>query len=305
MRVLLIGATGLLGKVLQEEWEGDAVTGVGSRDADIRDESQVRRLFERTRPESTVLAAAYADVDGCERDPQRAHDVNCAGAINVARAAHDARSKLLFLSTDYVFDGSKGAPYEPDDPVCPINVYGRSKADAEKGLREILPECCILRTSWLFGAAGKCFPNTILALAQNQKQLCVVADQIGRPTYNRDLARVIIHLVRAGAGEILHAANDGACSWFDFGCAILRAAGVSDVAVEAVRTEDVPRPARRPKYSVLSTANLEPYGLRMRHWQDTLADYFADRLKTSNVRQELVSNAAAAARLQAKPGEVQ
>ena len=305
MRVLLIGATGLLGRVLHEEWEGDAVTGVGSCDADIRDESQVRRLFERTRPEWTVLAAAYADVDGCERDPQRAHDVNCAGAVNVARAAHDSRSKLLFLSTDYVFDGSKGAPYEPDDPVCPINVYGRSKADAEKSLREILPECCILRTSWLFGAAGKCFPNTILALSQNQKQFRVVADQIGRPTYNRDLARVVIHLVRAGAGEILHAANDGACSWFDFARAILSAAGLSDVAVEAVRTEDVPRPARRPKYSVLSTSNLEPYGLHMRHWQDTLAGYFADRLKTSNVRQELVSNAAASARLQAKPGEVQ
>ncbi len=305
MRVLLIGATGLLGKVLQEEWEGDAVTGVGSRDADILDESQVRRLFERTRPEWTLLAAGYTDVDGCERDPQRAHDVNCLGAINVARAARDARSKLLFLSTDYVFDGAKGAPYEPEDPVCPLNVYGRSKADAEKGLREILPDCCILRTSWLFGASGKCFPNTILALAQSQKKLRVVADQIGRPTYNRDLARVIIQLVRSGARGILHAANDGACSWFDFASAIVRAASLSDVAVEAVRTGDVPRPARRPKYSALSTTNLEPYGLRMRHWQDTLADYFADRLKTSTIRQDLVSNAAAAARLQAKPGEVQ
>lgn len=305
MRVLLIGATGLLGSVLKEEWEGDAVTGVGSRDADIRDESQVRRLFERARPEWTVLAAAYADVDGCERDPHRAHDVNCAGAINVARAARDSGSRLLFLSTDYVFDGSKGAPYEPEDPVCPINVYGRSKADAEKGLREILPACCILRTSWFFGAAGKCFPNTILALAQKQKSLSVVSDQIGRPTYNRDLARIIIHLVRAGAGEILHAANEGACSWFDFACAILRTAGLSDVTVEAASTEDVPRPARRPKYSVLSTRSLEPYGLRMRHWQATLADYFADRLKPSNARQELVSNTAAPARLPAKPGEVQ
>lgn len=293
MRVLLIGATGLLGKVLQEEWEGDAVTGVGSRDADIRDESQVRPLFERTRPDWTVLAAAYADVDGCERDPQRAHDVNRIGAMNVARIARDAGSKLLFVSTDYVFDGSKGAPYEPSDPVCPINVYGRSKADAEKGLREILPDCCILRTSWLFGASGKCFPNTILALAQNQKALRVVADQIGRPTYNRDLARAIIQLVHAGARGILHAANDGTCSWFDFAIAILRAAGLSDVTVEAVRTEDMPRPARRPKYSVLSTTNLGSYGLRMRTWQDTLADYFTDRF------------ASAAARLQAKSVEVQ
>ena len=290
MRVLLIGAAGLLGKVLLEEWEGDAVTGVASRDADIRDESQVRQLFERTRPEWTVLAAAYADVDGCERDPQRAHDVNYIGALNVARAALDARSKLLFVSTDYVFDGSKGAPYEPGDPVCPVNVYGRSKADAEKGLREILPGCCILRTSWLFGASGKCFPNTILALAQNQKTLRVVADQFGRPTYNRDLARMIIQLVRAGASGILHAASEGACSWFDFAGAILLAAGLPDVAVEPVRTEDMPRPARRPRYSVLSTTNLESYGLRMRTWRDTLTDYFAGRF---------------AARAQAKSVEVQ
>jgi len=305
MRILLIGATGLLGRVLQQEWGGDELIGVGSRDADIRDESQVHLLFERNRPEWAVVAAAYTDVDGCEGDPQRAHDVNCTGAINVARAARDFHSKLLFLSTDYVFDGSKGTPYEPNDPVCPINVYGRSKADAEKGVREILPDCCILRTSWLFGANGKCFPNTILALARDQKKLRIVADQIGRPTYNRDLARVIVQLVRAGAGEILHAANDGVCSWFDFACAILRAAGLYDVAVEAVRTEDVPRPARRPKYSVLSTTDLEPYGLHMRHWQDTLADYFADRLKTSSVEQEVVSKAATAARLQAKPREVQ
>jgi len=305
MRILLIGATGLLGSVLQQEWDGNELIGVGSRDADIRDESQVRQLFERTRPEWTVLAAAYTDVDGCERDPQRAHDVNCTGAMNVARAARDARSKLLYVSTDYVFDGSKGAPYEPNDPVCPINVYGRSKADAEKGLREMLPDCCILRTSWLFGANGRCFPNTILALAQSEKKLRVVADQMGCPTYNRDLARFIVQLVRAGAREILHAANEGACSWFDFASAILRAGGLPDVAVEAVRTEDMPRPARRPKYSVLSTKNLEPYGLRMRYWQDTLADYFADRLKTSSVGQEVVSKAATSARLQAKPREVQ
>jgi dTDP-4-dehydrorhamnose reductase len=305
MRVLLIGATGLLGKALLEEWEGDAVTSVGSREADIRDESQVRQLFERTRPEWTVLAAAYADVDGCERDPQRAREVNSIGAMNVARASHEAGSKFLFVSTDYVFDGSKGAPYEPEDPVCPINVYGQSKADAENGLREILPDCCILRTSWLFGASGKCFPNTILALAQYQKTIRVVADQIGRPTYNRDLARVIIRLVRAGARGILHAANDGACSWFDFAGAILRAASLPDVTVEPVRTEDMPRPARRPKYSVLSTTNLEPYGLRMRHWHDALPDYFADRFKLSSVAQELASNSAATARSRTKPGEVQ
>ena len=173
MRVLLIGATGLLGTVLQEEWGGDSVTGVGSRDVDIRDESQVRRLFERTRPEWTVLAAAYADVDGCERDPQRAHDVNCIGAMNVARAARDVQSKLFFVSTDYVFDGSKGTPYEPEDPVCSINVYGRSKADAEKGMREILPKCCTLRTSRALRSGRQMLPqHDSCSRANSEKTSC-------------------------------------------------------------------------------------------------------------------------------------
>ena len=210
MRVLVIGATGLLGKVLLEEWTvGDVLRGVGSRDVDIRDQSQLSPLFEQCRPEWTVLAAAYTDVDGCEKDQERAHQVNCAGALNVARAARDARSKLLFVSTDYVFDGSKHIPYETEDAVCPINVYGRSKTEAEKSIREILPSCCILRTSWLFGALGRCFPNTILELARSRKKLRVVADQIGSPTFNRDLARAIVKLVRADAKGIIHASNAG------------------------------------------------------------------------------------------------
>src|SRR5258708_1646243 len=174
MRVLVIGATGLLGRVLLQEWNEKNVTGVGSRDIDIQDESQLRPLFERCQPECTILAAAYTDVDGCEKDPERAHQVNCAGAINVARAARDARSKLLFVSTDYVFDGAKSTPYEPEDAVCPINVYGRSKADAEKGILEILPSCCILRTSWLFRAVRRCFSNAIVGLARQPKKMAVI-----------------------------------------------------------------------------------------------------------------------------------
>lgn len=304
MRVLVIGATGLLGKALLEEWDGDSITGVGSREVDIRDHSQLSQLFDRCQPEWTILAAAYTDVDGCEKDPVRAHQVNCAGAMNVARAARDARSKLLFVSTDYVFDGSKSTPYEPEDAVGPINVYGCSKAEAEKGIREILPSCCILRTSWLFGAVGRCFPNTILELARGQKKLRVVADQIGCPTFNRDLARVIVQLVRANAHGTIHASNAGESSWCDFARELVRAAGFEDVAVEAVRTEDVPRPARRPKYSVLSTASLEHYGIRMRPWQATLGDYFADRLRTSSVRQPMAPETATAGPLRAKSGEV-
>jgi dTDP-4-dehydrorhamnose reductase len=305
VRVLVIGATGLLGKVLLEEWDEDTLTGVGSRDVDIRNPSQLSSLFKRCRPEWTVLAAAFTDVDGCEKDSKRAQEVNFTGAMNVARAARDAPAKLLFVSTDYVFDGSKKTLYEPEDPVNPLNVYGRSKADAEKGIREILPACCIVRTSWLFGAVGRCFPNTILALARKQSALRVVADQIGHPTYNRDLARTIVKLVRKDAHGIVHASNEGDCSWCDFARELLRAAPLANVTVEAVRTEDVPRPAPRPKYSALSNASLERFGIRMRPWRETLVDYFADRLKTSNASQQIAPETAAAGPLRAKSGEAQ
>jgi len=305
VRVLVIGATGLLGKVLLEEWDGDSLTGVGSRDVDIRNPSQLSTLFGRCTPEWTVLAAAYTDVDGCEKDSKRAQEVNFTGAMNVARAARDARAKLLFVSTDYVFDGSKKMLYEPEDPVNPLNVYGRSKADAEKGIREILPACCIVRTSWLFGAVGRCFPNTILELSRKQTALRVVADQVGHPTYNRDLARTIIKLARKDAHGIVHASNEGDCSWCDFAREILRAGALANVTVEAVRTEDVPRPAPRPKYSALSNASLGRFGILMRPWRETLADYFADRLRTSNASQQIAPETAAAGPLHAKSGEAQ
>jgi dTDP-4-dehydrorhamnose reductase len=289
MRVLVIGATGLLGKVLlqQLDRDNDEVTGTSSRDADVRDPAQLRRLFERCRPEWTILAAAYTDVDGCEKDPERAHQVNCVGAVNVARVARERRSKLLFLSTDYVFDGKKNAPYEPEDATNPLNVYGRSKAEAEKGIREIVPDCCIVRTSWLFGANGKCFPNTILELAQSRDTLTVVAEQTGCPTFNQDLAGAIIKLVRANGQGIVHVTNRGTCTWYEFAGEILRAAGRTDVDVSPARTEDVPRPARRPVYSVLSGIRLERFGVRMRPWQETLGDYFADRGKVNDGRQAM------------------
>jgi dTDP-4-dehydrorhamnose reductase len=277
MRVLVIGATGLLGRVLLEQWQGDEVTGAGSRDADIREPAQLRSLFERSQPEWTVLAAAYADVDGCEKDPERAHQVNCVGAVNVARAAREARSKLLFLSTDYVFDGTKNAAYEPGDAVNPLNTYGRSKAEAETGIRTIVPDCCIVRTSWLFGVQGKCFPNTILELAKIRDHLNVAADQTGCPTFNRDLAGAIIKLARANAHGTVHVTNRGPCTWYEFAREILRVAGQGSLAVSPARTEDVPRPATRPRYSALSSTGLEKFGVHLRPWQEALTDYCAER----------------------------
>ena len=283
MRVLLIGATGLLGKVMSELWQGDEFTGVGSRDADIGDQRQVDDLLGRQRPDWTVLAAAYTDVDGCEKDPELAHRVNAVGALNVARTAQKVGSKLLFVSTDYVFDGSKTSPYEPEDPISPLNVYGRTKAEGEEGIRRILPDSCIARTSWLFGANGRCFPNTILQLAQTRKKLSVVGDQRGSPTFNRDLADAIVKLVRAGAQGTVHVTNSGVCSWYEFACEIVRGAGITGVEINAVTTEEFPRPARRAKYSVLSPSSMERYGVRLRTWQDSLHGYFSDRLEQNLV----------------------
>ncbi|MFZ1159460.1 MAG: dTDP-4-dehydrorhamnose reductase, partial [Candidatus Sulfotelmatobacter sp.] len=216
MKVIILGSTGLLGKALLRAWSGDEVSGLGSRDADIRDLQKVREVVKAMRPDWIVLAAAYTDVDGCESNPDRAFSVNRDGAINVARAAKEAGARLLFLSSDYVFDGRKTVPYETDDPRNPQSVYGRSKAEAELGLLDAMPDCCIARTSWLFGMGGKCFPDTILKLAATRPSLDVVNDQRGCPTYAADLANAIIQLCRANASGIVHATNSGNCTWFEF-----------------------------------------------------------------------------------------
>lgn len=277
MRVLIFGATGLLGRVLPCEWTEDEVVGVGSQQADIRESSQLQALFARIRPDCTVLSAAYTDVDGCEKNPELAHDVNCTGAINVALMARQFGSRFLFISTDYVFDGTKTAPYEAEDPVSPVNIYGASKAKAEAGIRKILPDCLIVRTSWLFGAEGKCFPNTILQAAVDGRSLRVVDDQRGCPTFNRDLARAIVQLAQLGAEGTVHVTNKDACSWYEFAVGLLRGAGMENVEVEAVSSSEFPRPARRPAHSVLSSARLNSYGISMRPWRATLAEYFGDR----------------------------
>src|SRR5579864_9097900 len=276
MRVAIFGATGMLGKALLHQWTGDDITGIGSAQADIRNPDQVRTAIEHSKPDWIVLAAAYADVDGCEINPTLASAVNTHGAVNVAKAAARAGSKLLFVSTDYVFDGKKDSPYETTDARTPINAYGRSKADAEEKLAQILPDCCIVRTSWLFGPGGKCFPDTILKIAANRKEIEVVNDQRGSPTYTMDLADAIIRLCRSSAKGIVHATNSGNCTWFDFAKEILRQAGVS-TTVKPTTSDKYVRPAERPKYSVLSPASLSGHGIEMRPWQQTLPDYLAER----------------------------
>jgi dTDP-4-dehydrorhamnose reductase len=276
MKVTIFGASGLLGKVLTREWSGAKVVGLSASDADIRDAGQVQEVLERNRPAWVVLAAAYTDVDGCESHPDRAFSVNRDGAINVAKAAKEVGAKLIFLSSDYVFDGKKTSPYESDDPRNPQSVYGRSKSEAEIGLLQALPECCIARTSWLFGVGGKCFPDTILKLAASRPVLDVVNDQRGCPTYTVDLARALIDLCRKDARGIVQVTNAGDCSWFEFAREIVASAGLP-TEVRPVSSQQMARPAPRPAYSVLSAKSLQRYGIVMPAWKDALRRYMEER----------------------------
>jgi dTDP-4-dehydrorhamnose reductase len=276
MKVMVLGASGLLGKALTREWHGDEIHGLSSRDVDIRDATKLRQAVAASRPDWIVLSAAYTNVDVCESDPDLAFAVNRDGAANVAEAANRAGVKMLFISSDYVFDGNKTTPYEASDPRNPRSVYGRSKAEAEVELAKILPECCIVRTSWLYGMGGKCFPDTILKLAANRPSLDVVNDQHGCPTYTVDLARAIIQLCRKGATGIVHATNAGNCSWFEFAQAILKAAGLT-TEVRPVSTAQMARPAPRPPYSVLSPASLHRWGIELPAWSDALHRYMQER----------------------------
>jgi dTDP-4-dehydrorhamnose reductase len=276
MRVTIFGASGLLGQALMREWTGDDVAALSVEDVDVRDAAKVHEAVAKNRPDWIVLAAAYTDVDGCESNQELAFAVNRDGAVNVAEAAKRARSKVLFLSSDYVFDGTKTSPYEIDDARNPQSVYGRSKAEAEVRLLEVLPNCCILRTAWMFGMGGKCFPDTILKLAASRPSLDVVHDQRGCPTYSVDLSRAIIQLCRKGASGIVHLTNAGHCSWFEFASEIVKSAGLA-TAVRPVSTQQMARPAPRPAYSVLSAGSLQPYGIAMPPWQDALRRYLQER----------------------------
>jgi dTDP-4-dehydrorhamnose reductase len=277
MRVTIFGASGLLGKALiQADWHRASITGLSSRDVDIRDAARVQETVRETNPQWIVLAAAYTDVDGCESDRDLAFAVNRDGAVNVAAAAKQIGSRLLFLSSDYVFDGRKNTPYETNDPRNPQSVYGRTKAQAEEKLTELLPSCCIARTSWLFGIGGKCFPDTILKVAASRPALDVVDDQRGDPTYAADLAHAIVQLCQKDAKGIVHISNSGDCTWFEFAREIVNGAGLKTI-VRPVSSAQMARPAPRPAYSVLSAASLHAFGIEMPSWKNALNRYLKRR----------------------------
>ena len=277
MRVTLFGATGLLGQELVRALSGVTLAALSSRDADLRDQTQVEEVIRSSRADWIILAAAFTDVDGCEKNRELAFAVNHQGAINVGNVARAFGARLMFLSSDYVFDGAKSSPYETTDLRHPINVYGETKARAEEQLLEISPDVCIVRTSWLFGHGGKCFPATILKMVAARPeggapQVSVVNDQRGSPTFSNDLASAIAQLIKQNARGIVHVTNSGDCSWYDFAREIVQKAGMP-ATIKPVTTAEFPRPARRPANSVLSPASLNARGIQMPTWEDALLRY--------------------------------
>jgi dTDP-4-dehydrorhamnose reductase len=275
MNITVFGAAGLLGNALKRECH-DPLAEFDLPYPDLRNEFQVREAVLHERPDWIILAAAHTDVDDCEAHRDLAFQVNRDGAVNVAKAAKESGAKLLFLSTDYVFDGKKTTPYEADDPRAPESQYGESKAEAEVEIMDVLESACIVRTSWMFGVGGKCFPDMILNLASSRAELDVVMDQRGCPTYNVDLAQVIFKLCHKGAKGIIHVTNHGDCTWFDFAREIVARAGLT-TKINPTTSDKFVRPAKRPKYSVLSSASLKQYQITMPTWQDALQRYLAER----------------------------
>ena len=272
MRILVTGAKGQLGVELRETLgQGHDVLALDLPELDIRT-PETTRVIADARPAWVVHAAAWTDVDGCERDPERARLVNGEGTRRVAEACRTAGAGLVYLSTDYVFDGRKGAPYLETDPVAPLSAYGRSKVAGEEAVRAMAPRWAIVRTAWMFGVSGTNFVKTIVEKGAAGGPLRVVDDQVGSPTYARDLAEAIAHLLSRELTGTYHVTNAGSCSWCVFARAILEEAGLGDVPVTPMTTSELGRPAPRPAYSVLANHAWAAAALRpLRPWSEALA----------------------------------
>ena len=284
MRVLVTGAGGQLGLDAVDAYADDhEVVGLAHADLDVADEAQVVAAVRDHDPDLVVHCAAWTNVDGCEQDPDRAHQVNALGSWWVARACHLADAAMVAISTDYVFDGS--TPRGPDgnprpwtefDPVDPLNAYGRSKAAGEALIRQTLREHYIVRTAWVCGARGSNFVKTMLRVGREQGTATVVTDQVGSPTFTRDLADAIRELSVSGRFGTYHRTNSGSCSWFELAQATYELAEV-DVDLGPMTSDQLDRPAPRPAYSVLSDRHAVLSGLSpLPEWRDGLERMLAE-----------------------------
>jgi len=288
LKIVITGISGMLGvdlyQTLREEYE---VVGFDLKEfpstpffpppvqrGDITRIDEVKRAFHELTPDLVVHTAAYTDVDGCEKNPDKAYKVNALGTRNVCLASQDLNIPVIYISTDFVFDGNKGSPYLEFDQPHPINIYGRSKFAGEEYVKTLLNRYFIVRTSWLYGHYGRNFVETILQLASQKKELRVINDQVGSPTYTRDLSGKIKGLLLAKSYGVYHITNSGSCSWYEFAREILKLSGIKGVELKPITSEELDRPAPRPRFSVL-----ENYCLRLslenslRDWKEALRNY--------------------------------
>jgi dTDP-4-dehydrorhamnose reductase len=277
-RVLVAGARGLLGAPTVSVFRriGAEVKAVDLPEMDITDQAQVARQFNDFKPDLVINCAAYTQVDACEQKEELARTVNGLGAGLVAEKAAACAARLIHISTDYVFEGDAARPYREDDPTGrpeKLSAYGRSKLLGEQLVRRHHPSALIVRTAWLYGPDGVCFPKAILQRARQDGRLRVVNDQTGSPTYAPDLAAALDQLARLGSSGVVHVTNSGACTWYEFACEIVRLTGL-DVPVTPVATAEFPRPARRPAYSVLdNSVYIHTTGRPLRSWPEAVAEY--------------------------------
>lgn len=260
--------------ILRSDLPDDEIIGWDIEEIDIQKEEQTVASIEKLHPSIVIHLAAYTDVDGCELDQRKAFGVNAEGAKHVATAVSRCQGRMVYLSTDYVFDGEKREPYLETDVPNPLNVYGRSKLQGEQYVQAGGKEALIIRTQWLYGRYGKNFVASILRQAKERNALSIVDDQIGSPTYTVDLSRAISVLIQRDACGIFHAANDGHCTWFSFGQTILRLSGMDDIKLVPITSKELGRPAIRPAYSVFSCEKLKrETGLVLRPWSEGLKSY--------------------------------
>lgn len=281
MRIIVTGSRGMLGTDVMRMLAGAyEVWGCDLHNCNILAANQFDELVASYHPDVVIHAAAYTNVDQAETDQAAALQLNATGTQYVAMAARQHQAKLVYLSTDYVFDGTKTTPYTEADAPNPLGVYGASKLRGEQQVQRICHEheYLIVRIAWLYGQHGKNFVQTILQLARQHSVLRIVNDQTGAPTYTKDVVRGIQALLARNVAGIVHLTNDGTCTWHEFAQTILAMAGITDVAVQPISTAELQRPAPRPAYSVLDLARFAAMtGQRPRHWKQGLQEYFEER----------------------------
>lgn len=275
MKVLVTGVKGQLGYDVVNELEkrGLEAVGVDIDEMDITDAVSVDKVIKETSPDAVIHCAAYTAVDAAEDNVELCRKVNADGTANIAKVCKELDIKMMYISTDYVFDGQGERPWEPDDERHPLNVYGQTKYEGEVAVTDALDKYFIVRIAWVFGVNGKNFIKAILNKAKTVDTLTVVNDQFGSPTYTFDLARLLVDMIQSDKYGFYHATNEGICTWYEFACEIIRQAGLN-TKVLPVSADQYPAKAKRPTNSRMSKEKLTENGFeKLPAWQDALKRY--------------------------------